>query len=128
MICAVYDLLDCSTPDIPAERLLTAMYAAADRLGATVLDALAVPFQPHGLTCVLVLAESHLVVSTWPEHRLAHVDLFTCRADAPANEALHPIIEILGSRATHKQDIRRHTPSPLGRPASRHNAAGSPQP
>ena len=122
MICAVYDLLDCSTPDIPPERLLKAMRTAAGRLGAKVLDELAVPFQPHGLTCVLVLAESHLVVSTWPEQRLAHLDLFTCRADAPADEALQPIIEALGSHTVHRQAIRRRTPSPDGRPTSQHSA------
>jgi S-adenosylmethionine decarboxylase proenzyme len=128
MICAVYDLLDCSTPDIPPERLLTAMHTAADRLGAKVLDALAVPFQPHGLTCVLVLAESHLVVSTWPEHHLAHLDLFTCRADAPADEALQPIIEALGSQTVHGQNIRRRTPSTTSRPVSRHSPCGEPFP
>jgi S-adenosylmethionine/arginine decarboxylase-like enzyme len=64
VICAVYDLLDCDTPDPPAKHLITAMRTTADRLGTTVLGELPVQFQPHGLTCVLVLAESHLVVST----------------------------------------------------------------
>lgn len=111
MICAVYDLLECSRPDLPAAPLITAMRTTADRLGATVLGELAVPFQPHGLTCVLVLAESHLVVSTWPEHHLAHVDLFTCRADVPPTEALQPIIQALGSQDLAGQTIRRRTPS-----------------
>lgn len=95
------------TADLPAEQLTAAMHTAATHLGVTVVGELAVPYQPHGLTCVLVLAESHLVVCTWPEHRLAHIDLFTCRADAPPAEALAPIMQALGSRTVRCQNIQR---------------------
>jgi S-adenosylmethionine decarboxylase len=107
MICAVYDLLGCATPNPELDQLLDAMRAAVSRLGATILGELPVLFQPHGLTCVLVLAESHLVVSTWPEHKLAHIDLFTCRADTDPERALQPIHDLLGSTAVHGQRIQR---------------------
>ncbi len=114
MTCVVYDLIDCVTPSPEPEELLNAMRTAVTRLGATVLGELSVPFQPHGITCVLVLAESHLIVSTWPEHKLAHIDLFTCRADADPEHALEPIIATLGSTKVHNQCIKRVTPfSPL---------------
>jgi S-adenosylmethionine decarboxylase proenzyme len=64
--------------------------------GATIRSELAEQFQPHGLTCVLILAESHLTVSTWPEHNLAHIDVFTCRADTDPDAAVHPILTALG--------------------------------
>ncbi len=35
-------------------------------------------FVPHGLSVALLLAQSHLVLSTWPEHRVAIVDLVVC--------------------------------------------------
>lgn len=35
-------------------------------------------FNPHGVSGVVVIAESHLAVHTWPEHRCASVDVFTC--------------------------------------------------
>lgn len=35
-------------------------------------------FKPYGVTCLILLAQSHLAVSTWPEHRMMAVDLFTC--------------------------------------------------
>ncbi|MGH3549724.1 MAG: S-adenosylmethionine decarboxylase family protein, partial [Pseudonocardiaceae bacterium] len=101
MICAVYDLTDCATPNPEPQRLLGVMRNAVTRLGATVLGELPVLFQPHGITCVLVLAESHLIVSTWPEHQLAHIDLFTCRADTDPELALEPIIDIFGDPKVH---------------------------
>ncbi|MFC0542616.1 S-adenosylmethionine decarboxylase family protein [Kutzneria chonburiensis] len=51
--------------------LATAMREAVAQLGCTVVGELPVQFQPHGVTMVLVLAESHLTVSTYPEHRHA---------------------------------------------------------
>ena len=35
-------------------------------------------FSPHGVSGVVVIAESHLTVHTWPEHNFAAVDVFSC--------------------------------------------------
>ena len=35
-------------------------------------------FNPHGVSGVVVIAESHLAIHTWPEYGYAAVDLFTC--------------------------------------------------
>ncbi len=35
-------------------------------------------FQPSGATGVVLLAESHLAVHTWPERRFVSVDLYVC--------------------------------------------------
>ncbi len=113
MTCVIYDLIDCVTPSPEPQELLDAMRTAATRLGVTVLGELSVLFQPHGITCVLILAESHLIVSTWPEHKLAHIDLFTCRADTDPDHALEPIIDTLGSTKVHDQSINRVSPSSL---------------
>ncbi|MDW8252052.1 MAG: adenosylmethionine decarboxylase [Myxococcales bacterium] len=52
--------------------------AAAQAAGATVLRALFHRFEPQGVSGVVILAESHLTVHTWPEYRYAAVDLFSC--------------------------------------------------
>ncbi|MGQ0777026.1 MAG: adenosylmethionine decarboxylase [Pseudonocardiales bacterium] len=128
MTCAVYDLTDCATPEPEPADLLDAMRTAATRLGATVLGELSVLFQPHGITCVLVLAESHLIVSTWPEHKLAHIDLFTCRVDTDPQHALQPIVDTLGSTKVHGQRIQRVIPvitqSGRSAPGAAPNSAG----
>lgn len=113
MIHAVYDVTNCANPDPDLADLMRAMRETVDRLGCTVLGELPVTFQPHGTTCVLVLAESHLVVSTWPEHQLAHIDLVTCRADTDPEHAIKPILAALRTGAVHGQRIRRASTQPV---------------
>lgn len=110
MLHAVYDVTECATPDPEPATLLSAMREAVRLLGCSILGELPVIFQPHGMTFVLVLAESHLVVSTWPEHRLAHIDLFTCRADTDPENAIGPILTALGRHVMHGQRVHRAGP------------------
>lgn len=65
----------------------------------------------HGTTCVLILAESHITVSTWPEHQLAHIDVFTFRADTDPGHAIEPILTALGGQITRTQTVPRLAPS-----------------
>lgn len=54
------------------------LLAAVDRSGATPIHDFAHNFTPHGVTAIVVIAESHFAVHTWPEYGFAAVDLFTC--------------------------------------------------
>ena len=47
--------------------------------GLTVCDSCETKYQPQGVTVVLVLQESHLLVNTWPEHGVVQVELFSCK-------------------------------------------------
>lgn len=52
---------------------------AAEKAGATVLGDIVHPFKPQGVTGVVAVAESHLSIHTWPEHRgYASVDIYFC--------------------------------------------------
>ncbi len=55
-----------------------AMTGAAEYAKATVVDDVFHKFNPHGVSGVVVIAESHLAIHTWPEFGYAAVDLFTC--------------------------------------------------
>jgi S-adenosylmethionine decarboxylase len=48
--------------------------------GGHVLDASHVVFPNGAITLVLILAESHLSIHTWPEEDLIAIDLFSCGA------------------------------------------------
>jgi S-adenosylmethionine decarboxylase len=48
--------------------------------GGHVLDASHVVFPNGAITLVLILAESHLSIHTWPEESLIAIDLFSCGA------------------------------------------------
>ena len=58
--------------------------AAARAAGSTVLGGHFHPFGPgQGVTGVLLLAESHLSIHTWPEHGFAALDVFMCGSARP---------------------------------------------
>jgi S-adenosylmethionine decarboxylase len=59
--------------------------------GATLLHLHLHPFDVHGgISGVAVLAESHISIHTWPEHRYAAVDAFMCGKARP-----QPCVEVL---------------------------------
>jgi S-adenosylmethionine decarboxylase len=69
------------TPGSPVSDItaLTASATAAVQAGGgTVLDSSHVIFPNGAVTLVLILAESHLAIHTWPEENLIAVDLFSC--------------------------------------------------
>lgn len=73
------DLFDCDKkmlddPAIIQKRMVEAAKAAK----ATVVDSLFHKFNPHGVSGVVVIAESHIAIHTWPEYGFAAVDVFTC--------------------------------------------------
>jgi S-adenosylmethionine decarboxylase len=60
---------------------LTSLTAAGVAAGhGHVLDTSHVIFPNGAITLVLILAESHLTVHTWPEEHLIAIDLFSCGA------------------------------------------------
>jgi S-adenosylmethionine decarboxylase len=61
-----------------ARRLVGVAREAVHAGGGHVLDESLVVFANGAVTLVLVLAESHLSIHTWPEEALVAVDLFSC--------------------------------------------------
>lgn len=59
------------------DRLRAALYAGAEAGGATVVGEEFYAFPNGAVTGVLVLAQSHLSIHTWPEFALANVDLLS---------------------------------------------------
>jgi len=62
------------------------MTQAAVLAGATVVQKNFHHFSPYGVSGVVVIAESHLAIHTWPEYGYAAVDLFTC------GESVDPVV------------------------------------
>jgi len=77
-------IIECYDCDIDVlcspEQLETIFMQAANLSGATVISSHFNQFDPQGVSGVVVIAESHFTVHTWPEHRYAAVDIFTCGA------------------------------------------------
>ena len=84
-----------------------ALRASLTEAGASVLSVHAERFQPHGVTVVAVLAESHASVHTWPEHRSAFVDVFTCGDSADPVRAARLLADRLGAERVHLRTVDR---------------------
>lgn len=78
---------DCRGDLMSGEGLSSAARRAAADSGLTLVAEATFAYVPHGLSVALLLAQSHLVISTWPEHRTATVDLAVC-ADQQAAQAV----------------------------------------
>lgn len=60
------------------EAVSAAMCGAAEAMGATIVAVEFHHFNPHGVSGMVVISESHLSIHTWPEFGYAAVDVFTC--------------------------------------------------
>jgi len=55
-------------------------------------------FEPHGVTGIVLLAESHVSLHTWPEHGLVNLDIFTCGDPENAKKAFDLFLEAFQPR------------------------------
>jgi len=75
----IIELIDCPFDIINSvEKVEKIMNAAADKMGATIVESRFHNFSPIGVSGVVIIKESHLTIHTWPEHGYAAVDIFTC--------------------------------------------------
>ncbi len=83
--------------------------AAVRSGGGHVLANSHVVFPNGALTLVLILAESHLSIHTWPEERLIAIDLFSCGA-IDGHRVLAELTAALHLSAVRVAEVDRGTP------------------
>jgi S-adenosylmethionine decarboxylase len=66
------------------------MNQAAKAARTNIVASVFQPFEPQGVTGVVVVEESHLSIHTWPECGYAAVDFFTCGESIP--ELAHRVL------------------------------------
>jgi S-adenosylmethionine decarboxylase len=90
---------------------LTAVAAAAVGTGGGhVLDTSHVVFPNGAITLVLILAESHLSIHTWPEEDLVAIDLFSCGA-IDGQAVLARLVSELGLAQVTTREVQRGLPA-----------------
>ena len=83
------------------------MLEGARKAKATIINSNFHKFSPHGVSGVIVIAESHIAIHTWPEYQYAAVDIFTC------GETIDPWIiykhleEKFESRSSSRLELKR---------------------
>jgi S-adenosylmethionine decarboxylase len=76
---------------------------------------------PGGVTGVVLLAESHLALHTWPEHGAVTLDVYVCNVSTDnAHRAEAVVAALRGAFDPGRCDARRITRAALAPPLPRH--------
>jgi len=105
--------LSATTPEALREVFVTAL----ERAGATIVESLSHGFPGAGMTCVLILAESHAVLHTWPETATVNIDVFSCTTRLKSLAAIEEIGRSLGAATVSIRETPRangYHPQPRG--------------
>lgn len=127
----LFDFFECDRARLDDKAFLRdATIEAARRAEATIVADVFHEFNPQGLSGVVVIAESHVAIHTWPEHGVAAVDVFSC-GDGMKPEVVGAYLQdVLGARRMTTQEVRRGGPqyeatSVSSRPTARSSTAAS---
>lgn len=116
------EFFDCDSDILnDTDAIEMAMKRAAIECGATIISSTFHAFNPHGVSGVIVIAESHLAIHTWPEYGYAAIDVFTCGDTvdpAVANDSLRESLQaasvkqvlVRRGELTPKDTVLRHKP------------------
>lgn len=97
----------------PPERIASvgavepAFLRAVAASGATVLSHRSHQFDPDGVTIVVLLAESHATIHTWPERGYAGVDFFTCGESMDAATTVRMLVRAFAAQTADVQVVER---------------------
>jgi S-adenosylmethionine decarboxylase len=101
------ELKDCEEDLKNLDKVKDAMISAAKRAKATIIDVSFHEFSPFGISGMVVIAESHLSIHTWPEYGYAAVDIFTCGDIIDPQVAANYLIKKFKSKNPSKVEIKR---------------------
>jgi S-adenosylmethionine decarboxylase len=105
------------------EGLRLSLHRAAREAGATIVGEAFHAFTPTGVSGVLLIAESHLSIHTWPERGEAALDVYTCGEGFDAESAADRLVVALGATEVRRRSVRRGASAT----ATRHGPAGTPR-
>ncbi len=102
------ELKDCNPKILEdLESVQTILVDAAKKANATIINVNFHKFSPFGVSGVVVIAESHLAIHTWPEYKFAAVDVFTCGDTIKPEVAAQYIIEAFECKVPSIVEVKR---------------------
>jgi S-adenosylmethionine decarboxylase len=104
----IFDFYGCDDSVLGSHEALRALLRrAADAGGFDVRGAVDHEYEPQGFSAVLLLAESHISIHTWPEVSFAGVDLFSCKDHTDVDAIQHCLEAGLLPQRCERRLIRR---------------------
>ncbi len=108
----IAELSDCDSSKLNnIEQLEQYLHEAVRLSGATIVRSVFHQYNPQGVSGVVVIAESHLSIHTWPEYGYAAVDFFTCGESVDPYKAFNYIKQKLNAQNAQLSEIKRGIPS-----------------
>ncbi len=102
------DLRECtSVSGLAPEEVTATFIGALERAGATIVQTCSTVFPGAGLTCILILRESHAVLHTWPETGTVNIDIFSCSTRLKSRTAIAELGLAFGAAGVSVQEIPR---------------------
>tara|TARA_B100000686_G_C16206278_1_gene673115 strand:- start:183 stop:581 length:399 start_codon:yes stop_codon:yes gene_type:complete len=99
---------ECDFDKLDDESYISVVLNEAAKIAqATILNSSFHRFQPQGVSGVVMIAESHISIHTWPEHLYAAVDLFSCSEDLLMNRAKDYLIRAFGASSVEENSFYR---------------------
>ena len=83
------------------------VYTASIKSNSKLLALHSHQFDPQGVTCIAMLADSHISIHTWPEKGMAVCDVFTCGDTAEPQKAVEYMREQLKATDIVSQEFVR---------------------
>ncbi len=90
-----------------AKKLKKILWEAAEVANNIPLKTSIHKFPLQGITGVVLLAESHIAIHTWPEHGFIAVDIFTCGKQTKPYSALKYLKKVFRPKKTKVLFIKR---------------------
>jgi len=85
----IIELYECHRDVINDAQMVEEKLKEAVRVsGANMVQSVIHEFNPHGISGVIVIEESHFSVHTWPEYGYCALDIFTCGDEIDYHSAL----------------------------------------
>ena len=75
--------------------------------GASIIGIRSHQVEPQGVSVVILVAESHLSIHTWPEYGYAGIDYFTCGDRVKPQNTIDCLRNVLRPDNIHSQKIDR---------------------
>ncbi len=86
-----------------AQKSIMVLRSAAERVGATVCAVHCTTYTKHGFTTVALLAESHIILTAWPEYDYASINIYLCNSEmdhVPVQQCIFDFLQPSNWRAS----------------------------
>ncbi len=109
----IIELFDCDQEIISGVKAVEEIILEAVRLSeATIIESFFHLFPPDGVSGIVIIAESHFSIHTWPEYGYSAVNIFTCGESVDSRKALSFLKEKLKAKNVSTMELERGPAGP----------------